>query len=152
MKIDNPTGDPDCHRSQYAARFEERDVGALRVEYPRKAFERVRQVSETNDQLYQTFVSPWVRAVVNPWTAEAMKWLHPMRASRYLLSESFSPWMRAVAALAETIAKNRTALPREHPLLEQERQVIGQISDNIERATQHRDAAEEQAFRLLYGL
>ena len=59
--------------------------------------------------------------------------------------------MGAVAALAETIAKNRTPLSREHPLLEQERQVIGQISDNIERATQHRDAAEEQAFRLLYG-
>ena len=53
--------------------------------------------------------------------------------------------------LAETIAKNRTPLPREHPLLEQELQAIGQMSDNIERANQYRDAAEEQTFRLLYG-
>ena len=49
--------------------------------------------------------------------------------------------------LAETIAKNRTPLPREHPLLEQERQVIGQMSDNIERANQYRHAAEEQTLQ-----
>ena len=85
MKIENPTGDPDCHRSQYSVRFEERDLKTLRLDYPREAFERIRRVSEINDRLYQTFVSPWVREMVNPWTAEAMKWLHPMRISRYFL-------------------------------------------------------------------
>ena len=70
---------------------------------------------------------------------------------RYLLSESVGPWMHAVGALADTLAKNRTSLPHDYPLLEQERQFTGQISTIVERATQYLDAAEEQAFRLLYG-
>jgi Protein of unknown function (DUF3141) len=151
MKIENPTGDPDCRRPQYSVRFKERDVKALRFDYPRQAFERVREVSEINDRLYQTFVSPWVRAAVNPWTAEALKWLHPMRACRYLLSESFNPWMRSVGTLAEVVAKNRAPLPPDHPLLKQERQAIERTSQAIEQATKWRDAAEEQAFSLLYG-
>ncbi len=116
MKINNPTGDPDCHRPQYSVRFEERDLKALQFDYPREAFERVRQVSEINDRLYQTFVSPWVRATVNPWTAEVLKWLHPMRLSRYLFSESFSPWMYSIAVLGEVISKNRAPLRQGSPL------------------------------------
>ena len=59
---------------------------ALRLDYPRQALERVREVSETNDRLYRTFASPWVRMAANPW-------------------------MRGVAALAKVIARNRTPLP-----------------------------------------
>jgi hypothetical protein len=151
MKIENPTGDPDCHRSQYSVRFEERDVKALRFNYPRKAFERVQQVSEINDRLYQTFVSPWVQAIVNPWTAETTKWIHPMRISRYLFSESFNPWMRGIAALAAAVAKNRTPLLENHPLLKEERKVIERVSKAIEQTTSWRDSAEEQAFNLIYG-
>ena len=124
---------------------------ALRFDYPREAFERVRKVSEINDQLYQTFVSPWVRALVNPCTAEALKWLHPMRMNRYLFSESFNPWMRGVAALAGVIAKNRTALPQNLPFLKLERQAIECTSQAIEQATRSRDAAEERVFSLIYG-
>jgi len=152
MKIDNPTGDPDCHRSQYVVRFEERDVKALRFAYPREAFERVRKVSEINDRLYQTFVSPWVRAAVNPWIADALKWLHPMRMSRYLFSESFNPWMAGVAALASSIAKNRTPLPQDQPLLNAERQVIEGVSQAIGQATDWRDGAEERTFNRIYGV
>jgi hypothetical protein len=141
MKIDNPTGDPDCHKPQYTVRFEERDIEALRFDYPRKAFEQVRQFSETNDAIYQTFVSPWIRLAVNPWTADVLKWLHPMRSSRYLLSEAFNPWMLGVAAAAKVVS---------NPHLKQERETIERISNAIEQATGYRDAAEEQAFNMLY--
>lgn len=123
---------------------------ALRFDYPRQAFERVREVSEINDRLYQTFVSPWVRAAINPWTAQALKWLHPMRTRRYLLSESFNPWMRTIGVLAEVVAKKRIPLPQDHALLKQEREAIERASQIIEQATKWRDAAEEQAFSLIY--
>ncbi len=132
-------------------RFEERDLKALQFDYPREAFERVRQVSEINDRLYQTFVSPWVRATVNPWTAEVLKWLHPMRLSRYLFSESFSPWMYSIAVLGEVISKNRAPLRQDHPFLEQERRAVARASEGIEQATHLRDSAEEQIFSLSYG-
>ena len=123
---------------------------ALRFDYPREVFERVRQVSEINDRLYQTFVSPWVRTIVNPWTAEALKWLHPMRMSRYLFSGSFNPWMRGIATLAGVIAKNRVPLPQDHPFLKLEQEAVECASQVIERATSSRDAVEEQFFSLVY--
>jgi hypothetical protein len=152
MKINNPTGDPDCHRTQYSVHFEERDVKALRFEYPRQAFERVRQVSEINDRLYQTFVSPWVRATVNPWTAEALKWLHPMRTSRYMFSESFNPWMRAIEVFAKVVEQKRVPLPQEHPFLKLERKAVEHTSQLMEEATNWRDTIEEQVFNVVYGI
>src|SRR3546814_8413599 len=54
MKIDNPSGDPDCHKPAYKVGFEARQVEDLKVDYPREAFERVRQVSEFNEPLYRS--------------------------------------------------------------------------------------------------
>ncbi len=151
MKIDNPSGDPDCHKPAYSVRFEPRQVEALKAEYPREAFERVQQVSEFNETLYQTFVSPWVQTLANPWTAETLKWLHPMRTSRYLLSEAFNPWMRGIAVLADIVAKNRQSLPADHPLIERERAATGDATQALEDVRKARDAAYEQAFSLLYS-
>ena len=151
MKIDNPSGDPDCHKPQYAVRFEERKVEDLEIPEQSEAFERVRDASEFNESIYKTFVSPWVQAAANPWTAEMMKWMHPMRTSRYLFSEAFNPWMRGVAVLADTVAENRTPLSDDHPLMEREREVIGQITQAMANGRRARDSAYQQIFNLFYG-
>ena len=151
MKIDNPLGDPDCHKPHYSVRFEERQVRNIKVNTPHQAFERVRQVSEANEHLYKTFISPFVRSVANPWTAAMLEWLHPMRTSRYLFSETFSPWMRGVAELARIIEKRRTPLPADDAFVGRERSAIEQVSKAIEETRKRRDAAEEQTFALLYG-
>ncbi|WP_024882417.1 DUF3141 domain-containing protein, partial [Methylosinus sp. LW3] len=96
MKIDNPSGDPDCRKPQFSVRFERRKVEDLRFRAANDAFERVRQVSEIYERLYSTFSSPLVRGVANPWTAALLEWLHPMRTSRYLFSSAFTPWMQGV--------------------------------------------------------
>lgn len=146
MKIENPSGDPDCHKPSYSVRFEPRQVEDLKKEYPRAAFERVKQVSEFNETLYRTFVSPWVQALATPWTAEMLKWLHPMRTSRYLFSEAFNPWMRCVGALAGLLATNRHPLASNHPLLMREREVIAEITQALEGVREARDAAYEWTF------
>ncbi len=150
MKIDNPTDNPDCHKPEYSVRFEERRVEDLRLETPRAAFEQVRHLSEVNEQFYKTMISPFVRMASNPWTAAALEWLHPMRTSRYLLSESFSPWMHGVAALARLIEPRRQPLPVGDADLRREREAIGRVSESIEDGRKQRDAAEEQIFRMLY--
>ena len=151
MKIDNPSGDPDCHKPAYSVRFEERRVEDLKFATPYEAFERVREASEFNEQLYATFVSPLVRAFANPWTAAMLEWLHPMRTSRYLLSDRFSPWMRGVAVLAEAIARHRKPPVGDDFLLEQERSASEQVSKALEQGRTLRDAAYENTFSLLYG-
>jgi hypothetical protein len=151
MKIDNPSGDPDCHKPQYAVRFEERQVHDLKFGMHDEAFDRVRQVSEMNERYYATFVSPIVRALANPWTAAAFEWLHPMRTSRYLLSASFNPWMSGIAGLARLIEKHRAPLPPDSPSVALERTAMQQVFETIEGARKQRDTTTEQAFALLYG-
>jgi hypothetical protein len=74
-----------------------------------------------------------------------------MRTSRYLFSETFNPWMRGVAILADVVAKNRMPVPQDHPLLKKEREFIDQVSKVMERARKARDGASEHTFDLLYG-
>lgn len=151
MKIDNPTGDPDCRKPQYSVVFEPRKVEDLRNDYPRESFERVDEISQFVESLYRSFVSPWVQAFTTPWTAEALKWLHPMRSSRYLMSEAFSPWMRGVAMLAESIDGSRKPLASDQPLLMHERDAIAEVTQALQRLRESRDAAYEGAFSLLFG-
>ncbi len=151
MKIDNPTADPDCRRPQYSVHFEERRVEDLDCEYPQEAFERVQRVSEFNDSMYSTFVSPWVRAVANPWSAELMKWMHPARTSRYLWSEKINPWMAGIAALASVAQQYREKVAPDSPFLETERAFLQGVSEILKQSRVARDQAYEQIFEQLYG-
>jgi hypothetical protein len=151
MKIDNPTGDPDCAQHQYAVRFEPRKIEDLHFAYPRAAFERVRQFSQWNESIYRMFVSPWVKALATPWLSASVQWLHPMRASRYLWSERFMPGMAAFTILADAVSKNRHALSDDHPWMAEERKFIETVSAFWETARKLRDATQERTFTAMYG-
>ena len=151
MKINNPTGDPDCRKPQYSVTFEPRQVEDLRVDYPEEAFEKVRSVSEWNETLYRNFVSPWVQAASTPWSAAMLRWLHPMRVSRYALSELFNPWMFGTAIAAEMVRQHRQALPEDNPFLASEREAIGKLSESFESLRIVRDSQSERMFNLIYG-
>ena len=47
--------------------------------------------------------------------------------------------------------KNRKPIPQDHPLLERERELIGQVADALEGVREARDSVYEQTFGLLYG-
>jgi hypothetical protein len=80
-----------------------------------------------------------------------LEWLHPMRTSRYLLSETFSPWMRGVGLLASIIQQQRTPLPPEDSFVASERTAAKQVFNAIEDLRKKRDAAVERVFALVYG-
>jgi hypothetical protein len=151
MKIENPTGDPDCRKPQYSVRFESRRVEDLHFAEDNAALKRVNEVSEATEFFYKSFFSPWVRALSNPWTAEAAKWLHPMRLSRYLFSSSFSPGLRAMSGVAESVRRTHQPLPVDHPMLVKERAFIEGSTRMLEGARRRRDVSLETTFQLLYG-
>ncbi len=151
MTIANPTGDPDCHKPQYTVAFEPRRMEDIRFDYPRQPFERVRAVSEFNEYLYRTFASPWVRAFATPWTAAMMKWLHPMRSSRYAFAETINPAMLGIAALAATVRHNRQPVPADSPYRIAEKALARSVFEAIESCRKLRDRAGEETFRRLYS-
>lgn len=151
MKIDNPTGDPDCHKPAFSVRFEPREVAGLKADYPREAFEKVRRVSQINEAAYKTFVSPWVRAMTTPWSAEVLERMHPMRISRQMFSASYNPWMAGIERLAGRIRADRQPLPADDPVILREREAFSDVTRRLEAVRKARDAALEQMFGLLYG-
>lgn len=151
MKIDNPTGDPDCRKPGFRVRFEERDVTDIRFEYPKASFERVRALSEFNEDLYRSTISPWIRAIANPWSAAALEWLHPMRTSRYLASEAFMPWMRFVSAAARIVEKDRHPTAADNAWRAQEREFSNGVSQALSESRNVRDSVLERTFDALYG-
>ena len=130
-----------------AIRYEERQVQDVRFDYPREAFEHARALSEFNTQLYRAFASPWVRAAATPWSAALLKWMHPMRASRYLFSERFNPWMAGVGALAALMRTQRQPAGEGNGFLAIEHEASRQVGEALERFRKVRDATYEAAFR-----
>lgn len=152
MKIDNPTGDPDCHKPDFAVRFEPRDVADIgeRQQNP-AALVNVRRMSELNEAAYSLFVSPWITAASNPLTAEALRRMHPMRVSRMFFSEQFNPWMRMVRSAAEDIRKDRTPLPSNDPGIVAERAAFAAVTDQIKAMRLLRDRATAAIFETIFG-
>ena len=150
MTIENPAGDPECRKPYYTVRFEPRRVEALHFPDNRAALKRVQQISEATETLYRTFLSPWVQAVSNPWTADMAKWLHPMRMSRYMISSAFAPGLRALSGAASAIAQRRQPLPADHPMIKKEHDFIADTTKMLELFRKQRDAALEKTFDLTY--
>ena len=152
MKILVASGDPDCADPQYSVKFEPRKVEDIRYEYPQEAFEKVRELSEFNESVYRTFVSPWVRAMALPWNTELQKWLHPMRVSRYVFSERINPAMAAVKGLAKTAMAAREPVAKDNPYLAAENAASQAISQALESFRKTRDQAGESLFGAMFGL
>lgn len=153
MTIDNPTGDPDCRRPQYTVGFVARRVEDLHFDPPPAAFERVREVSAWNDAAYSAFVAPWLRVAVNPAAAAMARWMHPMRVSRYMLSERFAPWMHGVATMAALLrAAPKPGGTATHPALRRaETDALAMVTHTLRAARGMRDTWQEFTFRALYG-
>lgn len=151
MKISNPTGDPDCRKPQYTVRFEEREVEQIRYVYPQRSFEKVEAVSEWNEAVYQNTLRPWVTAFSNPLSAEALKWMHPMRASALMFSEKFNPWMLPLKLFAPYLAHERMPASQDNPFAAMEAHTSKLISQSLDNYRSARDGASERLFSLLYG-
>jgi len=151
MRIVNSTGDPNCRNPQYEVVFKERGVDDIRFDYPPQAFETVRRISEFNELLYRCFISPWVQAGTTSWIALALKWLHPMRTSRYLFSKRFSSWMSAVEMLAPWVSQYRQPVDAANPWLAGEQRTSRMISSSLEAYRIWRDGAQEILFTALFG-
>ncbi len=151
MKIDNPTGDPDCGKGMYSVRFESREVKDIEFPVDRPAFERVRKLSEELDRMYAATLSNWMQATATPLTALALEWLHPMRLSRYVFGTSFHPMMPWVKAAASAIRENRHAVADDSLFKKQELAAFDLVRDGLTAFRKTRDQTLERIFDGVFG-
>jgi thioredoxin-like negative regulator of GroEL len=58
--------------------------------------------------------------------------------------------MRGVAMLADTIAKNRCSLAKDHPLINRERKAAEDVTQVLRTVRKARDTVYEQTFNALF--
>ena len=151
MVIDNPSGDPDCHKPAFSVGLEPREVADLYSPTDDAALEQAARVSRIGESIYSTFVSPWVRAMTTPASAAAIEAMHPMRWTKMMFSEQFNPWMGMVKATAEGLRDTRDPLPDDAPEIVAERALIAGTGDAITTLRRARDAWVRQAFLGIYA-
>ncbi len=113
-------------------------------------FAPMAMISEMNEGLYQTFVSPWIQSMTTPWTAEFVRQMHPLRASRYLFSDM--NWgMIPVAFWAPIVKANRLTIQPDNELKTVEAITSDMIINCLNFYRDVRDNTQEAMFKLIYG-
>ncbi|HSA79358.1 MAG TPA: DUF3141 domain-containing protein, partial [Geminicoccaceae bacterium] len=138
----------------YLVRFEARTVeDVLALDDGRedeRAFETVARISEVNEGLYETFVSPWIKPFVNEATAEALRMMHPLRLERFTISD-VNPMLWPLKAMAQAVRQNRRQVAPDNPLIEAEHAVARQIEQALDRYRDLRDRGQEVVFKTIYN-
>jgi pimeloyl-ACP methyl ester carboxylesterase len=144
--------------SDYDVRFDERDIkdlmalneGKQEMKEEDADFSRVAVVSEMNDKLYNTFVSPWVKMFSNETTADVLKQLHPLRINKYIFSDTVNPFMMIFKTLAPVVKKNRSTVSPDNPFLSIEKNVSDSIVTILDSYQNARDQLDEALFFAIY--
>ena len=137
----------------YLVRFEARTLDDIRslddTRDDERRFAAVARLSEVNEGLYLTFLSPSVRKLVNEESAQRLRQLSPKRLEQRLWSDANRclSWLPTAAA---TVRGQRKPVAGGNPFLVLERAVSAQIEANLELVQGVRDQSSEQLFRNLY--
>ncbi|MGH6895024.1 MAG: DUF3141 domain-containing protein [Geminicoccaceae bacterium] len=139
---------------QYLVRFEGRTIDDILAlgdgREHEQAFETVARISEINEGLYDTFVSPWVRLWSNGVSAEALRLMHPLRLQRFLLSD-LNPAMWPVRLMADGVRKDRRPVAEENAFVTAEHAVSKQIEQALDQYREIRDRMQELTFKAIYN-
>ncbi len=110
-KKDETTINEELVSADYISRFEARtldDIRALGGNSPEdeRCFATVARVSEMNLDLYRRTLQPLFQMTSNEYSAEWLRWAHPLRLSYELFSDR-NPFMRPLASAAQWVSENR---------------------------------------------
>ena len=113
-------------------------------------FSRVAAVSEMNDRLYNTFVSPFVKMFSTETSAEVMKQLHPLRVNKYIFSDTINPFMLVFKTLSPVVKKDRSPASPDNPFSVLEKSVSDSIVTLLDGYQNIRDHFDETMFFTIY--
>ena len=108
-----------------------------------RPFVAVAQLSELSSDIYESTIRPYVKAMANQPTADAMTALHPMRWASLCMSDR-NPWLAGLSGLAGRVREERRPAQPGNLFVAMERawaDTVTQWWDGIPRFTgfQHRD-------------
>lgn len=147
---------PEHSDTPYAVRFEPRRIADIhgKVQPPRdddREFALVERASDFNNTLYDGFVRPWLRQLINEPTAEMMRKAHPFHQQQVMWN-SLNPALWWLAGSAAQVSKDRHPASPSNPLLAWQELFSNQVQDALNGYRDLRDAAQEMSFYGVYGV
>lgn len=144
---------PDLIDGRYLICFERRGLDDIRKlddgKQDERAFEVVRRVSEINQGMYDTFLSPWVRLFSSRASAEFMRATHSARLERNFWSD-LNPWLWGLGAMASSVRQTRRQADEQNLFRVQERMFVTQMEMALDQWRDLRDAMYERSFKAIY--
>lgn len=113
-------------------------------------FATAARVSEINLALYRTFMQPFVRTLVTPMAAEAMRRMHPLRVQYEAFSDA-NPFMAWVEAVARQTRENRQAVADDNPLIQAQKGASDKIVAALDAWRDMAERISEATFLSIYG-
>lgn len=155
--VDGKTANPDLVAGKYVARLAPRKLDDIRAlghnsEDDQRKFAAAARVSEINQGLYRSFVSPFVQTVSTPTSAEILREMHPNRVAFRAFSDR-NPAMASVAQAAEKIRTdgNRHPVSADNPFLQYEKMMSSWLVTGLEVVGKAREVWAETLFHSIYG-
>jgi pimeloyl-ACP methyl ester carboxylesterase len=138
---------------RYLIKFEMRTINDILAlgdgRHHERTFEVVKRVSEENQSLYDTFLSPVIQAMSNEMTAQWSRMLQPDRLQRYMFSD-MNPSMWPFKIFAELVREQRKPVSPDNPFIKLEAQMSERITDLLDTYRDMRDAWSERLFKSIY--
>ena len=151
--LDAGTPHQELISGKHLIRFEPRtldDIRALDDEREDEAqFEVVKVLAERNQQVYDQFLSPIVRAMSNDSTAKINRLLHPCRIDHYMWS-GLNPLTWGLSAIANAVRQQRKPVEQDNPCLQIEQAASAQLMQHLDKWRVDRDTGAESLFKSLY--
>jgi pimeloyl-ACP methyl ester carboxylesterase len=110
----------------------------------------VAAVSDFNQRMYDAFARPFVQAWASESAADLMRQFHPLRLSRWAISD-LNPFLWWLAPAAQAISENRQPLDADAPLRQAENSFAQMIGSSLDFWRSYRDALQKGAFFQIYG-
>ncbi len=126
-----------------------RKLGGNSVEDDR-CFATVKRVSETLKGLYETYMSPMMKACHTPQLEEFMRMTHPLRM-RYRLFSDDNLMVKFLGSMAQDVKRHRKPVPESNLFWQMQGQMSEQIVETLETYRKYRDSRTEQKFFKVYG-
>ncbi|WP_285436730.1 DUF3141 domain-containing protein [Pseudomonas sp. fls2-241-R2A-110] len=147
---------PENADTAYAVRFEPRRIADIHGEVPTprdddREFALVERASVINNSLYDGFIRPWLRQLINEPAAELMRKTHPFHQQQVMWN-SLNPALWWLAGSATQVRKDRHPTSPDNPLLAWQALFSNQVQDALNSYRDLRDAAQEMCFYGVYGV
>ncbi len=114
-----------------------------------RAFEVAQRVSQINQQLYERFASPLLKAMSSAPLARLLRETNPARMERWLCSDR-NPALGWVKAVAEAVRTQRQPVAADNPLRQAEQAMSARIEQSLAQYRDARDELAERMFKAIY--